>query len=318
MEPAELELFERSLRHATSTTSGGALDAALEELGWADALTTDRRAAVSLLFECQGAANATSSALDLLLGAELAPDGFAGTIVLPALGPAEAPGELCGDRCAVRGLATAAVSRCERALVVTETAETHVALSLPVAALSLRRIEGIDPWLGLVEVSAGVPLADALQLGQVDWVSAIAVGQLALGHELVGAGRAMLDMARRHALERVQFGRPIASFQAVRHRLADSLVAVEAADALIAVAWDEPTAANVSMAKSVAGRGCRTVARHCQQVLAGMGFTAEHPFHRFVRRSLVLDELLGSGPVLTRRLGNELLATRTLPPAVQL
>ena len=50
----------------------------------------------------------------------------------------------------------------------------------------------------------------------------------------------MLDLARTHALERVQFGRPIASFQAVRHRLADALVAIEALDATLGAAGDEP------------------------------------------------------------------------------
>ena len=55
-----------------------------------------------------------------------------------------------------------------------------------------------------------------------------------------GAARTMLELARQHALERVQFGRPITIFQAVRHRLADSLIALEAADGLLAAAWDEP------------------------------------------------------------------------------
>ena len=50
----------------------------------------------------------------------------------------------------------------------------------------------------------------------------------------------MLDLAREHALERVQFGRPVAQFQAVRHRLADALVAIEALDATLAAAADEP------------------------------------------------------------------------------
>ena len=55
-----------------------------------------------------------------------------------------------------------------------------------------------------------------------------------------GACRTMLDLACAHAVERVQFGRPIASFQAVRHRLAEALVAVEALDATLGAAADEP------------------------------------------------------------------------------
>ena len=72
------------------------------------------------------------------------------------------------------------------------------------------------------------------------------------------------------------------------------------------------------MAKALAGRGARTAARHCQQVLAGIGFTTEHPLHRYVRRVLVLDELFGSARALTRQLGDELLDDRQLPPLLPL
>ena len=58
--------------------------------------------------------------------------------------------------------------------------------------------------LGLVEVSGTFDVGTATQQGAVDWVGAVAVGQLALGSELVGAARAMLELARTHALERIQ------------------------------------------------------------------------------------------------------------------
>jgi hypothetical protein len=64
IEGHDLELFERSLRNATEQHTGEALDVALADLGWHDALSFDPRAAVSRLFELQGEAAATSSALD--------------------------------------------------------------------------------------------------------------------------------------------------------------------------------------------------------------------------------------------------------------
>src|SRR5205085_458947 len=67
IEGEDLELFERSLRAATEEHSGDALDVALAELGWGDALSFDARAAVSRLFELQGEACARSSALDHVL-----------------------------------------------------------------------------------------------------------------------------------------------------------------------------------------------------------------------------------------------------------
>jgi hypothetical protein len=63
----------------------------------------------------------------------------------------------------------------------------------------------------------------------------LAGARRALGWWLVGSSRAMLALARQHALDRVQFGRPIAAFQAVRHRLAETLVAIEGAEATLSL-----------------------------------------------------------------------------------
>jgi hypothetical protein len=320
MEGAELDLFDRGIRHATRSSGGAALDAALAELGWRDALTAYRRTAVSLLFECQGAANVTSSALSQLLavGLDLEDRNRPTTVLLPPLRTRYAPGRLTGDRCVVRGLATSELDRSETVLVVAGAEHGHTALAVPAPELSSRPVGGIDPMLGLFEVGGDVALEGAEPGGPVDWTAAVALGHLAVGHELVGAARTMLELARSHALERIQFGRPVGTFQAVRHRLADSLVAIEAAAALLVAAWDDPSPVNAAIAKSSAGRGARSVARHCQQVLAGIGFTTEHPFHHYYRRTMVLDQLLGAGTELTAELGAEVLRSGTLPPVLPL
>ncbi len=142
--------------------------------------------------------------------------------------------------------------------------------------------------------------------------------RLAVAHELVGAARAMLELARTHALEREQFGQPIATFQAVRHRLADALIAIETSVAMVGAAWDDGSAETAAMAKAVAGRSAKTVALHCQQVLAGIGFTAEHRFHLYFKRVLVLDQLLGTSRTLTRELGEQLISSRALPAPIPL
>ena len=129
---------------------------------------------------------------------------------------------------------------------------------------------------------------------------ALAAGRRALGWWLVGASRAMLGLACQHAVDRVQFGRHISSFQAIRHRLAETLVAIEGAEATLLAAGDIPEDPEGShtlaclLAKAAAGQAALTTARHCQQVLGGIGFTAEHQLHRHVKRSLILDGLLGS------------------------
>ena len=285
-------------------------------------MADDPPAAVSVLFEAQGAANVASSALDLLLahtmgaaGGELPGDV---AVVLSPLRTEDAPGRMEGERCAVHGLVTGAAARCDTALVVAHSDDAAALVVAKVSELALQPVRGIDPELGLAVVGGECTPSSSTAMGRADWDGAVALGRLALGHELVGSARAMLELARLHALARIQFGRPIGSFQAVRHRLAESLVAIEAAAALLDAAWDEPSSATAAMAKGMAGRSARTVARHCQQVLAGIGFTTEHPLHRHVRRVLVLDQLLGAGTVLTRRLGAEVLERRSLPAAFPL
>jgi hypothetical protein len=321
MDPAERALFTDAIGRAASGRSGGELDAALDELGWIEALAADRATAVAVLFEALGKSNSTSSALDVVLSGALGTsDPAAAAFVLPPLRTVETPGRHEGGQITVVGLGTRTLAHHDTAVIVAKMPDCAEAFVVKAQALKVEPTHGLDPALGLVEVSGEFDPASLPVPSVVDWVDVVAVGQLSLGYELVGAGRTMLELARQHALERIQFGRPIASFQAVRHRLAESLVALDAADALLAAAWEVPgpDPALAAMAKALAGRSARTVARHCQQVLAGIGFTTEHDLHRFVRRIIVLDQLLGAGSVLTRRLGAEVLATKSLPASLPL
>ncbi|HEY7106459.1 MAG TPA: acyl-CoA dehydrogenase family protein [Acidimicrobiia bacterium] len=311
MDAEDRELFEQSLRAAVDA-GGTDLDPALADLGWLDALAIDPQAAVAVLFPLQGRAGATSSALSHVVRDALGVDDPL-PVVLPALGQTEPPGRAEGNRVVVRGLASAATGRA--VVVVAGTGGEAVAGTIALDALAAREVHGLDPVLGLVELTGETMVTDARL---VDWIPALGRAQLAVGHELVGASRRMLELAREHALNRIQFGQPIARFQAVRHRLAEALVAVEMADALLAAAWDDTAPESAAIAKAVAGRSARTTARHCQQVLAGMGFTTEHDLHRYVRRVYVLDELLGSSTRLTSALGRHLVATRSLPAPLPL
>jgi alkylation response protein AidB-like acyl-CoA dehydrogenase len=114
-------------------------------------------------------------------------------------------------------------------------------------------------------------------------------------------------------LDRVQFGRPIAAFQAVRHRLAETLVAIEGAEAALTLPGDDNADLTALLAKAAAGKAALTAAKHCQQVLGGIGFTAEHDLHLHVERVLVLDGLLGSSRELTRKAGAGLRARGSVP-----
>jgi alkylation response protein AidB-like acyl-CoA dehydrogenase len=123
----------------------------------------------------------------------------------------------------------------------------------------------------------------------------------------------MLDTAGRHVTDRIQFGRPVATFQAVRHRLADVHVAVAAARAVLGTAGRVPDPLAADGAKALAGRAGRLAAQHCLQVTGAIGFTWEHELHRCIRRAHLLDALYGSADALCGRIGAALLAQRTVP-----
>lgn len=146
----------------------------------------------------------------------------------------------------------------------------------------------------------------------------VAEARVAVGWWLVGSARAMLSLARRHAMDRVQFGKPIASFQAVRHRLAETLVAIEGAEATLTLPGADNPDLTALLAKAAAGKAALTAAKHCQQVLGGIGFTEEHDLHRHVKRALVLDGLLGSSRELTKKAGAGLRARGSAPRLAQL
>ena len=311
MEPEDRALFAHSLRSITDVHTGSGLDAALRELGWHDALSDDRHAAVELLFELQGSSNATSAALDDVLADALGVSG-GGSIVLPPLGKTGPAATVANGRLRVTGLASAALAQRKSAVVAWESEGTRLG-EIASERLDVHPVTGIDPALGLVEVRADLALDELTPTEAVSpWESAVASGQVALAHELVGAGRTMLRLAREHALDREQFGRPIAGFQAIRHRLAESLAALEAAQACVNAAWDADYATvgrqealvAAALAKAVAGTTARTVGKHAQQVLGGMGYTTEHspaPLHPAHARSRPAARLQQSAPARGRQ-----------------
>ena len=205
---------------------------------------------------------------------------------------------------------------------------SHASILNDVVLQSSNREPGGTPALSYVGGSqvvwertvVGTTVLGGLPLRRVDEgeLLRLAEARRALGWWLVGAARAMLTLARPHALDRVQFGRPIAGFQAVRHRLAETLVAIEGAEATLSLPGVDNNDLTALLAKAAAGKAALTAARHCQQVLGGIGFTAEHGLHRHVERALVLDGLLGSSRELTKKAGAGLRARGSAPRLAEL
>jgi alkylation response protein AidB-like acyl-CoA dehydrogenase len=171
----------------------------------------------------------------------------------------------------------------------------------------------MDPARRLTDVECGALAGTGRPVRR-----ALDLGVLACSAQLLGAGRALLDMSVGYARERTQFGRPIGSFQAVRHRLADVAVALDFARPLLyaaAAALNKPagnvaagglsepagntaaggldeldgnTAADldagrdVSAAKVACGQAALLAARTALQVHGAVGYTAEHRLGRYL------------------------------------
>jgi alkylation response protein AidB-like acyl-CoA dehydrogenase len=123
----------------------------------------------------------------------------------------------------------------------------------------------------------------------------------ALALEAVGIGSRATEMAITYAKEREQFGKKIGTYQAIAHSLVDGYVAVELARSLAYwAAWtvavdDEQVDVAVAAAKSQAAEAAVLACEKSIQAHGGIGFTWEHPLHRYYKRALWLEGALGYG-----------------------
>jgi len=131
--------------------------------------------------------------------------------------------------------------------------------------------------------------------------------------ELAGLAHGALAMAVAHVTARTQFGRPVGSFQAVRHRLADARTMAAGTDALLQDAWATGSAEAADLAFAYACHAHRLVGSHCLQVCGAMGLTWEHDLHRFLRRGYTLDAVFGNAEAITECLGAQLIARAESP-----
>ena len=133
-----------------------------------------------------------------------------------------------------------------------------------------------------------------------------------LSAEMVGGADRCLEMAVQYAKERVQFGRPIGMFQAVKHRCANMLLQVESARtaayyALWTAAGDDDELSTVApLAKAFSSEAYFQVASDNIQVHGGIGFTWEHDAHLYFRRAKSSELLFGDAAYHRTRLADRL------------
>jgi alkylation response protein AidB-like acyl-CoA dehydrogenase len=245
------------------------------------------------------------------------------TIVFEELGRAAVPGPVVGTFLAAGLGADISAEAATGQAVVGLTPVGDPAFVEHLAALDALLVVGHDGATLTERPAASRPVDRPLDpLTPVDVVDTLPPGHRVGGPEVaarlrsaggllaaalqVGLADAAVTLATDHASERIQFGRVIGSFQAVKHLLADAQVQIEVARAAVQAAGVErddaeagdtdPARAHraADVARIVASRAADRATRACVQVHGGMGFTWELDAHLFLKRALVLDVGLGS------------------------
>jgi alkylation response protein AidB-like acyl-CoA dehydrogenase len=171
------------------------------------------------------------------------------------------------------------------------------AFVVPRADAGLDPVDALDPSRPVARVTLdGVRVDSDRVLGEPGPATAAAVGRAveaavtALAVETVGAAQTIFDITLAYAKQREQFGAPIGSFQAIKHKFADMLVVLERARAtsyfaaLTIAENDERRALAASTAKAAAGDCAALLAKEGIQIHGGIGYTWEHDMHLYVRR----------------------------------
>jgi hypothetical protein len=304
----------------------------LEELGWGEISEIDPPSAARLLFEALGVSLSRTRAIDLAVSQALRSagtfkDGPVALTVYPAPGTAGCnPG--ANGSILVSGIVMGPVEATAELLVpfAGQDGTPGVWHGTAGPSVTTEPISGWDDTLGWKRVAGTVELAGGELLSPGDpgsggplgqpgtaWYLLVSTARTALAQLLVTGGHKLVEIAVEHVSLRRQFGRPIGSYQAVQHALADAHVALEAADLATWYAWRAQDTWTAIVAKAASGRAHHLAAKAAQQVTGGMGMTWEFPLHRYVRRGAVLDALLGSSAELTRELGHALLDGADLP-----
>lgn len=167
------------------------------------------------------------------------------------------------------------------------------------ARLKVTPHRAIDEHSGLCRIDFEATPAQPLA-GGADAINRLFhVSALAASLQMVGVASAAMGLALEYAKQRTQFGQAIGAFQAIKHKFADMLMALEGARSCTyraswALAEDDPSAAvAVAMAKAASGDMCRLVCNDALQIHGGVGFTHDFNVHWYLRRGKYLEHAFG-------------------------
>lgn len=168
---------------------------------------------------------------------------------------------------------------------------------------SAQAVTTMDPTRRLARVKPEETEAIGADPGLADKAAVL------LAAEQIGAAERCLELTVEYAKDRVQFGRPIGSFQALKHRMADLYVTVAAAKAVVSDACEDPSPTNAAAARLAATEALNTVAAEGIQLHGGIAITWEHDMHLYFKRAHGSAHLLDTPQELLNRLESEVLNT---------
>jgi alkylation response protein AidB-like acyl-CoA dehydrogenase len=252
----------------------------LAELGWLGVSVPEESGGAGLSF-------VEEAVLHEELGRALYPGPYFATVALalPALPPEEAEQVAAGAR-RWSAQVGSLVPDLDKVDAVVAADGSRVAAEGSV-------VESIDPSRSLARLEGQ---SDETSLGAID----VPRARAALACEAVGIAQRVLELGVEHASTRQQFGKPIGTYQAVSHALADSFVQAELARSLAYwAAWavaelDEQAATAAASAKAYASEAAVAACERSIQVHGGTGFTWEHVLHRYYKRALWIEHFAGT------------------------
>ena len=160
-------------------------------------------------------------------------------------------------------------------------------------------VHTLDPTRRLARVTPGASTVIGSNPGMID------IAAILLATEQIGAAARCLELTVEYTQQRVQFGRPIGSFQALKHRMADMYVAVQSARAVIGDAIESPTPVTAAMARLAASEAFCAVAGDAIQLHGGIAITWEHDMQLYFKRAHTSAQLFGPPREQLKRLESE-------------
>lgn len=179
------------------------------------------------------------------------------------------------------------------------TALAVLSADLPGVTVEARPLVDLTRSVGRIDVDAAITRAVMLALDPAEWDVLADHAAMGIACDAVGGAAALLDLTIEYLKVREQFGRPIGSFQALKHRAADWHVKIEATTALarhsaaLLDTGDETASATASEAKAYACDTYAAFAGDAVQLHGGIGFTWDHPCHLFLKRAKLGQQIYG-------------------------